>query len=100
MFRLFVGRKYNPLRGGIDSCEYTNQELFVGTVAFTILLLLLPTTVMYYIVFTMVCILPLFISRCIPPTTRKAEGTLGRRVKLHSYFPNFRSIVSLPERKK
>lgn len=54
LFRLFVGRKYNPLRGGIDSCEYTNQELFVGTVAFTILLLLLPTTVMYYIVFTMV----------------------------------------------
>ncbi|KOB74530.1 Phosphatidylinositol N-acetylglucosaminyltransferase subunit Q, partial [Operophtera brumata] len=51
-FSLFVGRKYNPLRGGIDSCEYTNQELFVGTVAFTILLLLLPTTAMYYIVFT------------------------------------------------
>ncbi|KAH9633366.1 hypothetical protein HF086_004080 [Spodoptera exigua] len=28
LLRLFVGRKYNPLRGGIDSCEYTNQELF------------------------------------------------------------------------
>lgn len=54
LLRLFVGRKYNPLRGGIDSCEYTNQELFVGTVAFTILLLLLPTTTMYYIVFTVV----------------------------------------------
>lgn len=54
LLRLFVGRKYNPLRGGIDSCEYTNQELFVGTVAFTILLLLLPTTAMYYIVFTVV----------------------------------------------
>ncbi|XP_045526929.1 phosphatidylinositol N-acetylglucosaminyltransferase subunit Q isoform X1 [Pieris brassicae] len=53
MLRLFVGRKYNPLRNCIDSCEYTNQELFVGTVAFTILLLLLPTTLMYYIVFTM-----------------------------------------------
>ncbi|XP_075973534.1 phosphatidylinositol glycan anchor biosynthesis class Q isoform X2 [Anticarsia gemmatalis] len=52
LMRLFVGRKYNPLRGGIDSCEYTNQELFVGTVAFTILLLLLPTTALYYIVFT------------------------------------------------
>ncbi|KAL0893068.1 hypothetical protein ABMA27_014713 [Loxostege sticticalis] len=53
LLRFFVGRKYNPLRKGIDSCEYTNQELFVGTVAFTILLLLLPTTLMYYIVFTM-----------------------------------------------
>lgn len=54
LLRLFVGRKYNPLRGSIDSCEYTNQELFVGTVAFTILLLLLPTTALYYIVFTLV----------------------------------------------
>ncbi|XP_053607219.1 phosphatidylinositol N-acetylglucosaminyltransferase subunit Q isoform X2 [Plodia interpunctella] len=53
LLRFFVGRKYNPLRDGIDSCEYTNQELFVGTVAFTILLLLLPTTAMYYIVFTL-----------------------------------------------
>ncbi|CAG4979821.1 unnamed protein product [Colias eurytheme] len=61
LLRLFVGRKYNPLRGTIDSCEYTNQELFVGTVAFTILLLLLPTTLMYYIVFTMFRILSLFV---------------------------------------
>ncbi|KAI5651876.1 n-acetylglucosaminyl transferase component (Gpi1) domain-containing protein [Phthorimaea operculella] len=59
LLRLFVGRKYNPLRGGIDSCEYTNQELFVGTVAFTILLLLLPTTTMYYIVFTLFRLLSL-----------------------------------------
>lgn len=59
LLRLFVGRKYNPLRGSIDSCEYTNQELFVGTVAFTILLLLLPTTALYYIVFTLFRILSL-----------------------------------------
>ncbi|KAJ0177225.1 hypothetical protein K1T71_007234 [Dendrolimus kikuchii] len=61
LLRLFVGRKHNPLRGGIDSCEYTNQELFVGTVAFTILLLLLPTTTMYYIVFTLLRILSLMV---------------------------------------
>ncbi|CAB3224205.1 unnamed protein product [Arctia plantaginis] len=61
LLRLFVGRKYNPLRGGIDSCEYTNQELFVGTVAFTILLLLLPTTALYYIVFTAFRVLSLVI---------------------------------------
>ncbi|XP_031765169.2 phosphatidylinositol N-acetylglucosaminyltransferase subunit Q isoform X2 [Galleria mellonella] len=61
LLRFFVGRKYNPLKGSIDSCEYTNQELFVGTVAFTILLLLLPTTTMYYIVFTLFRILVLII---------------------------------------
>ncbi|XP_045535710.1 phosphatidylinositol N-acetylglucosaminyltransferase subunit Q [Papilio machaon] len=69
LLRLFVGRKYNPLRGGIDSCEYTNQELFVGTVAFTILLLLLPTTVMYYTVFTMFRVLSMLVqyilAKCI-----------------------------------
>lgn len=53
LFRLFLGRKHNPLRGGIDSCEYTNQQLFVGTLAFTILLFLLPTTAVYYVVFTL-----------------------------------------------
>ncbi|CAG5059741.1 unnamed protein product [Parnassius apollo] len=61
LLRLFVGRKYNPLRGGVDSCEYTNQELFVGTVAFTILLLLLPTTIMYYIVFTLFRVLSILV---------------------------------------
>ncbi|CAH0701201.1 unnamed protein product [Spodoptera exigua] len=65
LLRLFVGRKYNPLRGGIDSCEYTNQELFVGTVAFTILLLLLPTTTLYYIVFTMFRVLSLFVQHLL-----------------------------------
>lgn len=61
LMRLFVGRKYNPLRKCIDSCEYTNQELFVGTVAFTILLFLLPITTMYYVVFTLLRLLSLFI---------------------------------------
>ncbi|KAF9424068.1 hypothetical protein HW555_000777 [Spodoptera exigua] len=65
LLRLFVGRKYNPLRGGIDSCEYTNQELFVGTVAFTMLLLLLPTTTLYYIVFTMFRVLSLFVQHLL-----------------------------------
>lgn len=56
LFRLFVGRKRNPLRARIDSCEYCSEQLFVGTVAFSALLLLLPTTTMYYTVFTMVSI--------------------------------------------
>ncbi|XP_073945345.1 phosphatidylinositol glycan anchor biosynthesis class Q isoform X2 [Choristoneura fumiferana] len=65
LLRLFVGRKYNPLRGGIDSCEYTNQELFVGTVAFTILLLLMPTTAMYYAVFTLFRLLSLVVQHIL-----------------------------------
>lgn len=52
LWRLFLGRKKNPLRGRVDSCQYTANQLFIGTLAFTILLFLLPTTLMYYVVFT------------------------------------------------
>ncbi|XP_044733371.1 phosphatidylinositol N-acetylglucosaminyltransferase subunit Q [Chrysoperla carnea] len=51
LWRLFLGRKYNPLRNRVDSCQYSHRQLFVGTLAFTILLFLLPTTTMYYAVF-------------------------------------------------
>lgn len=56
LWRLFLGQKHNPLRERVDSCQYSPDQLFVGTLAFTILLFLLPTTFMYYIVFTTVCI--------------------------------------------
>jgi len=46
--RLFMGRKYNVLKNRIDSCDYNASQLLLGTVLFTILLFLLPTTSMYY----------------------------------------------------
>ncbi|XP_046402237.1 phosphatidylinositol N-acetylglucosaminyltransferase subunit Q [Ischnura elegans] len=51
LWRLFLGKKWNPLRQRVDSCTYSSEQLFLGTLAFTILFFLLPTTVMYYIVF-------------------------------------------------
>ncbi|GAB6025758.1 hypothetical protein CHUAL_011743 [Chamberlinius hualienensis] len=50
--RLFRGKKWNPLRKYIDSCSYDVHQMFLGTLCFTILLFLLPTTLMYYVVFT------------------------------------------------
>ncbi|KAJ8923233.1 hypothetical protein NQ315_001789 [Exocentrus adspersus] len=52
LWRLFIGRKFNPLRQRVDSCKYTPDQLFIGTLGFTILLFLLPTTALYYAVFT------------------------------------------------
>ncbi|KAJ8665285.1 hypothetical protein QAD02_006947 [Eretmocerus hayati] len=52
LFRLFLGKKKNPLRERVDSCHYQPDQLFVGTLLFTILLFLMPTTWVYYIVFT------------------------------------------------
>ncbi|XP_051174046.1 uncharacterized protein LOC127289862 isoform X2 [Leptopilina boulardi] len=52
LFRLFLGKKKNPLRERVDSCEYQPDQLFLGTLLFTILLFLIPTTWVYYSVFT------------------------------------------------
>ncbi|XP_026469655.1 phosphatidylinositol N-acetylglucosaminyltransferase subunit Q [Ctenocephalides felis] len=61
LWRLFLGRKYNPLRDRVDSCSYSNRQLFIGTLGFTIFLFLLPTTTLYYIVFTVLRIIMLVI---------------------------------------
>lgn len=54
LFRLFLGKKKNPLRERVDSCQYKPDQLFVGTLLFTVLLFLVPTTWVYYTVFTTV----------------------------------------------
>ncbi len=49
--RLFMGSKWNLLRKRIDSCNYDTNQLLVGTIVFTILLFLLPTTGVYFALF-------------------------------------------------
>ena len=44
-------QKYNPLRDRVDSADNTVEQLFLGTIIFTILLFLLPTTVTFFSVF-------------------------------------------------
>ncbi|XP_031258156.1 phosphatidylinositol N-acetylglucosaminyltransferase subunit GPI1 isoform X1 [Pistacia vera] len=53
LWRLFRGRKWNPLRQRLDSYDYTVKQHIVGSLLFTPLLLLLPTTSVFYIFFTM-----------------------------------------------
>ncbi len=52
LWRLFRGKKWNVLRQRVDSASYDVDQLFIGTLLFTVLLFLLPTTALYYIVFT------------------------------------------------
>ncbi|OMO97945.1 N-acetylglucosaminyl transferase component [Corchorus capsularis] len=52
LWRLFRGRKWNPLRQRLDSFDYTVKQHVVGSLLFTPLLLLLPTTSLFYIFFT------------------------------------------------
>lgn len=49
--RLFMGKKWNILRERVDSCDFNMNQLLVGTIVFTILLFLLPTTGMYTLAF-------------------------------------------------
>lgn len=60
LFRLFRGNKLNPLRKRIDSFKYTIDQLFIGTLGFSICLFLLPTILIYYVVFLSVKNLMLF----------------------------------------
>ncbi|XP_010618893.1 phosphatidylinositol N-acetylglucosaminyltransferase subunit Q isoform X1 [Fukomys damarensis] len=57
LWRLFRGKKWNVLRQRVDSCSYDLDQLFVGTLLFTILIFLLPTTALYYLVFTLLRLL-------------------------------------------
>ncbi|KAL6539784.1 hypothetical protein OROHE_011555 [Orobanche hederae] len=52
LWRLFRGKKANPLRHRLDSYDYTVEQQVVGSLLFTPILLLLPTTSSFYIFFT------------------------------------------------
>ncbi|KAL1918061.1 uncharacterized protein VTP21DRAFT_3327 [Calcarisporiella thermophila] len=51
LFNLFRGKKRNPLRNRIDSCDYDLDQLLLGTVLFTLLTFLFPTIAVYYATF-------------------------------------------------
>uniref|UniRef100_A0A1D1Y9G5 N-acetylglucosaminyl-phosphatidylinositol biosynthetic protein gpi1 n=1 Tax=Anthurium amnicola TaxID=1678845 RepID=A0A1D1Y9G5_9ARAE len=52
LWRLFRGQKWNPLRVRLDSYDYTVEQHVVGSLLFTPIMLLLPTTSVFYIFFT------------------------------------------------
>ena len=51
LWKIFIGKKYNPLRDRVDSADCTVEQLFLGTIIFTILLFLFPTTLTFFLVF-------------------------------------------------
>ncbi|XP_032086197.1 phosphatidylinositol N-acetylglucosaminyltransferase subunit Q [Thamnophis elegans] len=65
LWRLFRGKKWNVLRQRVDSCSYDLDQLFIGTLLFTILLFLLPTTALYYLVFTLLRLLVVLVQGLI-----------------------------------
>ncbi|KAJ0001102.1 hypothetical protein NQD34_006122 [Periophthalmus magnuspinnatus] len=78
LWRLFRGKKWNVLRQRVDSCSYDLDQLFIGTLLFTILLFLLPTTALYYLVFTLLRLVVVVV-----------QGVLHLTVDFINSFPLF-----------
>jgi len=51
LFRLFRGKKWNPLRKRVDSCDASVEQWLLGTLAFSVLLFLMPTVVSFHVFF-------------------------------------------------
>ncbi|KAK6747010.1 hypothetical protein RB195_000324 [Necator americanus] len=51
LWRVFRGRKWNPLRCRTDTVCLDTRQQFIATLLFTILLFLLPTVIVYFVVF-------------------------------------------------
>lgn len=83
-WRLFRGKKWNPLRKRVDSCTYDADQLFMGTLCFTTLFFLLPTTLLYYTVFTVLRIPILLL-----------QGLIHRMVVLIDCLPLYTLILRL-----
>ena len=83
--RLFMGKKWNVLRKRVDSCDYDTSQLLMGTVLFTILLFLVPTTGMYFLIFLLLRLLQFavqFLLRLAAVLVNKTTVTCWRM--LHS----------------
>lgn len=69
------GRKWNPLRQRLDSYDYTVKQHIVGSLLFTPMLLLLPTTSVFYIFFSIVDSMISFICILIEVTISIVHAT-------------------------
>ncbi|GFE53552.1 N-acetylglucosaminyl transferase component Gpi1 [Babesia ovis] len=79
LLQLIKGKKWNELKQALDSNDYTREQLFLGTVIFTLLLLIYPTIWVFYCV-TLVVYLPLFVTRAL------VKGLIEIMTKIPYYF--------------
>jgi N-acetylglucosaminyl transferase component (Gpi1) len=51
LWRVVLGRRKNVLRCRVESYDYYNRQLYIATLLFASLIFLLPTVLVYYVVF-------------------------------------------------
>ncbi|KAL9950806.1 hypothetical protein ACROYT_G043368 [Oculina patagonica] len=81
--KLFTGRKWNVEKNQVDIVPYKADRLFIGTLCFTVLLFLLPTTAMYYAVFTALRLVVLFV-----------KGIVSKAIDMMNNLPVFALITA------
>lgn len=86
LFNLFRGKRWNVLRQRTDSYQYEIDQLFLGTVLFTLSIFLMPTTMSYAGLFSALH-LALWLVR------RAVDGA----VKALNAFPLFEVMLRLKE---
>ena len=68
-WRLFRGKKWNPLRMRVDTLPHSpdvaNHRFYTGTLIFTMLLFLLPTTALYYAIFALLRVATLCVQKLL-----------------------------------
>ncbi|KMZ79863.1 N-acetylglucosamine transferase [Plasmodium vivax India VII] len=65
LYLLFNGKKWNILKLRVDTNYYTNEEVILGTVLFTILIFLYPTVFVLFLVFGIIYLLISRILYCL-----------------------------------
>ncbi|KAJ6795940.1 N-acetylglucosaminyl-phosphatidylinositol biosynthetic protein gpi1-like isoform X7 [Iris pallida] len=96
LWRLFRGRKWNPSRKRLDSYDYCVEQHVVGSLLFTPLLLLLPTTSVFYMFFTILYTTISFICFMIEITISILRATPYAEVLLWLRFPSGVWIEIMP----
>lgn len=79
LLQLFKGKKWNEIKQSLDSNDYTREQLFLGTVIFTLLLLIYPTIWIFYIA-TLIVYLPIALTRTI------SRGLIRILTRVPTYF--------------
>ena len=93
--RLFMGKKWNVLRKRVDSCDYDTSQLLMGTILFTILLFLLPTTGMYFLIFLLLRLLQFsvqFTVRLAAVAANNVAAFCWRRLQSELSSPSISSL--------
>jgi len=64
LWRVFRGKKDNPLRNRIDNCDdYSYDQLILGTILFTICIFLYSTVAVYYFTFVLLYVVVVFVGK-------------------------------------